>query len=523
MKTNIKLLSIATIVFSFTACSSTGKNKNLKHELAIVHVNDVHGRAETSKAEMGYAGVAALINEEREKYGAENVLFLDAGDTFHGTTFATLDKGESIAKTLDKLGLEAMVAGNHDFNYGYKRLIELDKATNFKVLTANVIDKDGKYLGTPYIIKNIQGKKVGIFGLSTPETYYKTNPNNVEGIKFLPPIEIAKQTVATLKNQGVDFIVLLSHLGDDEATERKYQSIGVAEAVDGINLIIDGHSHTRITEKKVVNNTVIVQTGEYTKDAGVIEVDFDELANGPTAIDYRLISRNEFTPTDVTKLDVNKNYKVTDEEVDNFIKGIKENQKKITDVIIGTTNVKLEGDRAFVRTGETNLSNVLTDAMIAATGADVALTNGGGIRTSIDEGSITVGDIISVLPFGNYVITKEITGADLKAALEHGLSKYPDSNGGFPQFGGIKVEMDPKKPAGQRITKITFNNKKKFDLKAKYIIATNDFMAVGGDDYTSLKNGKQVAHYPALDEILIEYIRNGAKLPAKADGRLKIK
>jgi 2',3'-cyclic-nucleotide 2'-phosphodiesterase (5'-nucleotidase family) len=161
--------------------------------------------------------------------------------------------------------------------------------------------------------------------------------------------------------------------------------------------------------------------------------------------------------------------------------------------------------------------------MIAATGADVALTNGGGIRTSIDEGSITVGDIISVLPFGNYVITKEITGADLKAALEHGLSKYPDSNGGFPQFGGIKVEMDPKKPAGQRITKITFNNKKKFDLKAKYIIATNDFMAVGGDDYTSLKNGKQVAHYPALDEILIEYIRNGAKLPAKADGRLKIK
>ena len=523
MKTNVKLLGVATIILSFTACSSAGKNKNLKHELAIVHVNDVHGRAETGKAEMGYAGVAALINEEREKYGAENVLFLDAGDTFHGTTFATLDKGESIARALDKLGLEAMVAGNHDFNYGYKRLVELDKATNFKVLTANVIDKDGKYLGTPYIIKNIQGKKVGIFGLSTPETYYKTNPSNIEGIKFLPPIEVAKQMVENLKAQGVEFIVLLSHLGDDEATEKKYQSVGVAEAVNGINLIIDGHSHTRLTEKKIINNTVIVQTGEYTKDAGVIEVDFDELSNGAAAIDYRLISRNEFIPADTTKLEPNKNYRVTDKEMDTFIKNIKENQKKITDVIIGNTNVKLEGDRAFVRTGETNLSNILTDAMIAKTGADVALTNGGGIRTSINEGSITVGDIISVLPFGNYVITKEITGADLKAALEHGLSKYPDSNGGFPQFAGIKVEMDSKKPAGQRINKITFNNNKKFDPKSKYTIATNDFMAVGGDDYTSLKNGKQIAHYPALDEILIEYIKSGVKLPAKADGRLKVK
>lgn len=523
MKTNVKLLGLGALVLSFTACTTVQRKPALKHELAIVHVNDVHGRAEAGKAEIGYAGVAALLNEERAKYGAENVLFLDAGDSLHGTTFATLGKGESIAKVLDEMKLDALVPGNHDFNYGTERLVEIDQMTNFKVLTSNVVNKDGKYVGTSYILKTINGKKVGIFGLSSPETYYKTNPNNVKGVTFLNPVETSKKMVAELKGQGAEFIILLSHLGDDESTEKYNQSIGVAEAVNGINLIIDGHSHTERKEKAVVNNTVIVQTGEYSKNAGIIEVDFDELNKGPAAIDYRLVSKAEFVPADTTKMEPSKTYIAEDETIASYIKNVKEGQKQITDVVIGTTPVKLEGDRSFVRTGETNLSNLLADSMIAKTKADVALTNGGGIRSSINEGTITVGNIITVLPFGNYVITKEITGADLKTALEHGLSKYPDSNGAFPQFGGIVVDFDPKKPVGQRITNITFKNKKKFNPKAKYIIATNDFMAVGGDGYESLKSGKEVAHYPGLDEVLVEYIQKGAKIPAKADGRLKIK
>lgn len=520
MKKNVKLLGILALVATMVGCSSLTGTPEKDYELTIVHVNDVHGRAEEGQNDgVGYARVATIAKDLEKDSKNGQVLMLDAGDVLHGTTFATLNKGESMVSVLNAAGVDYMVPGNHDFNYGEARLKELMKQAKFNVLASNVVDKNTKqHIGKEYDIKVIDGVKVGFFGLATPETYFKTNPKNVENIEFIDPIVSAKETVAKLKEQGAQFIVLLSHLGDDTSTEKKYQSIGVAEAVPAINLIVDGHSHTKLDEKKVVNGVTIVQTGEYSKNVGVVKVDFDELVKGAQAIDYTLMTKDQIMGGEINgKLVIGV---AEDEVVASTIKNIKDKQKAVTGVVIGSTPVKLEGDRSVVRTGESNLAQVITDAMLWKTGADVALTNGGGIRASINKGQITVGDVITVLPFGNYVITKSVKGSDLKAALEHGLRAYPESLGGFSQVAGLTVKFDPTKPEGQKVQEVKVKGKK-LDMNKYYVVATNDFMAIGGDGYSSLKSGKELAHYPGLDEVLVEYIQKvGIKNREQAQKRI---
>ncbi len=181
-------------------------------------------------------------------------------------------------------------------------------------------------------------------------------------------------------------------------------------------------------------------------------------------------------------------------------------QNLITSVEVGTAPTLFQGDRAFVRTGETNLGHLVTDSMLWKTGADIALTNGGGIRASINPGTVTVGDIISVLPFGNYVVTKEVKGSDLQAAIENGLRAYPDSLGAMVHLSGATVKFNQKNPAYRRTTEIKIGNEI-LDPNKTYIVAMNNFMAAGGDGYKTLVSGKEVGHYPGLDEVLIEYIK----------------
>ena len=579
MNKSVKVLGILGLLLAVTGCSSVEKKVEKDYELTIVHVNDVHGRAKEGKYDgVGYGRVATIAKNLEKNPKNGKVIMMDGGDTIHGTTFATLNKGESMIEVLNAAGLDYMALGNHDFNYGSKRLQELLPKANFKALGSNVIDKKtGKIIGQEYDIQVINGIKVGFFGLSTPETYFKTNPKNVENIEFIDPIIAAKNIVKKLQKEKVKFIVVVAHLGEDSSTDKKYQSIGVAEAVPEINIIIDGHSHTPLYEKKVVNGVTIVQTGEYSKNVGIVKVDFDILKKGALAIDYKLMTKDEilgqevgskatFTKTrkeivpenyiikpgdtlmkvsrkysipleeilkynsqvknpnsieigDVFKVPVMKevtkpveeNNKVRinevpeDSRVKSVINRIEMEQKAITEVVVGQSNFKLEGSREVVRTGESNLAQLITDAMRWKTGADIAITNGGGIRTSINPGKITKGDIIAVLPFGNYVITKELKGSQVKEALEYGLRAYPESLGGMAQVSGLVVKFDPKKPEGQKVLEVLIKGEK-LNPNKTYLVATNDFMAAGGDGYRSLKDGKEIGHYQGLDEILIEYI-----------------
>ncbi|MGL5279768.1 MAG: bifunctional metallophosphatase/5'-nucleotidase [Cetobacterium sp.] len=499
MNKNLKVFGLMGLVLALSACKALPP-KDGEYELTLVHVNDVHGRAKEGKYDgVGLARVATIAKALEQDKNNGKVLLIDAGDTMHGTTFATLTKGESMVETLNAAGLDYATLGNHDFNYGQDRLEELLSMQKYKTLAANVVDKTtGKPIAGTYDIRKIDGKKVGFFGLATPETYFKTNPNNVKNITIADPIATAKSVVAQMKKEGVKFIVVISHLGDDESTAKKLQSIGLAEAVPEIDLIIDGHSHTELKEKKVVNGVTIVQTGEYAKNVGVVKVDFDKLKNKIEAIDYTLYTKNIIMNGD--------NPVSEDAKVKATIDEISRKQEMVTNVKVGETPILLEGDRAFVRTGETNLSQLITDAMLWKTGADVALTNGGGIRASINPGEVTVGDIISVLPFGNYVITKEVKGSDLQKAVENGIRSYPESLGAMAQVSGMTVKFNVKNPAYRRVLEIKVGNEK-LDPNKTYVVATNDFMAAGGDGYSSLAGGKELGHYPALDEVLIEYIQ----------------
>jgi len=471
--------------------------------ITILHTNDSHARVFEGKYDgMGFAKLATLIDQLRlEK---EHTLLLDAGDTFHGTTFATLEQGSSIVKIMNKIGYDAMAAGNHDFNYGYKRLLELSGMTNFPVISANVIYEDtGELVLPPYTIKTINGVKLGIFGLSTPETHFKTHPKNVEGLKFTDPVEAARKMVSELKAQNVDVIIALTHLGTDASSTET--SIKVAEGAPGIDLIVDGHSHT--VDDLENSGTLIVSAGEYLKNLGVVELTFDE--------NNKLIDREA---TRITKEEAQDVTPHTDVEA--LINEIQSNQEKILSEEIGTTNVKLDGERELVRTGETNLGNLITDVMLEVTGADVAITNGGGIRASIDKGPITKGEVITVLPFGNYIQTMEVPGKVIKEALENGVSAYPEPKGAFPHVAGMTFAIDPNKPAGERVHSVKVNGKP-LDMKETYTLATNDFLAAGGDEYTMFE-GYKTNDFPALDEAVIHYIQKVKTVEPKVEGRIVI-
>ena len=467
--------------------------------ITIAHTNDTHSRVkESSNDGMGFAKVSTEI--DRLRATTKNVLVLDAGDTLHGQTIASLSKGESIVKIMNSIGYDAMTPGNHDFNYGQDRLLELSKITNFPILAANLLKADGSNVYKPYTIKEINGVKFGIFGLATPETAYKTNPKNVQGLTFQDPVVAAKKMVEELKGK-CDIVVALAHLGDNGEDT----SIEVAEKVSGINIIVDGHSHTTLPAGKLVNNTLIVQTGDYDKNLGEVNLLFKDgkLDNIRATLFSKAQAKN------ISE----------DKEILSIVSEIDKENSKVTSAVIGNTKVELDGVRGNVRTKETNLADLITNAMLDATGADIALTNGGGIRASIDVGDITKGEVITVLPFGNYVVLKEVKGSDIIAALELGISDYPKEKGGFPQVAGITYSFNPNNKAGSRLVEVKVNGKA-IDKNKVYKLATNDFMAVGGDGYTMLAGGKTLAEYPSLDEILINYIQKLGAVDIKTDGRV---
>lgn len=462
-------------------------NSTPKH-ITIIHTNDTHSRVEMDDKGglIGFERIASLVKQAKAEN--PNTLVLDAGDTLHGQTFATISKGESIIELMNIIGYDAMAPGNHDFNYGQDRLLELKELMTFPLLAANIIKDDGTEFLKPYEIKEIDGVKIAIFGLATPETAYKTSPNNVTGLTFQDPAEAAQKIVNQLKDK-VDVIVALSHLGLDESST--YRSDIVAEKVSGIDIIIDGHSHTTLQEGKEVNETLIVQAGEYGKNLGYVDLYIE---------DGKITKKTAKLSAQSDIVDI-----VADQGILDLFAKVKEENSKITSVVVGKTPVKLEGERENVRTQQTNLGSVVADAMLHQTGADIAITNGGGLRASIDEGEITKGEVITVLPFGNYVKMIEVKGSTILEAMERGVSKYPETDGGFPQVGGMTYKFDASKPANERIVEILIKGEK-LDLNKTYKLATNDFMSIGGDNYTMFKDAPLLGEFPGLDEATIEYI-----------------
>ncbi|HBR01155.1 MAG TPA: multifunctional 2',3'-cyclic-nucleotide 2'-phosphodiesterase/5'-nucleotidase/3'-nucleotidase, partial [Ruminiclostridium sp.] len=288
MKSRIlSLILVFILVFSMTAFADETAAAPAK-TIAIIHTNDVHSRVLEDSSGIGYAKVAALASDILSQSGTEPIL-VDAGDALHGQTIATLERGESIIKIMNTVGYDVMTPGNHDFNYGQDRLLELVGKAEFKIISANITKPDGAALLEGYTIIERNGAKIAFFGLSTPETSYKTNPKNVAGLTFADPVKAAENMVSVLRDKA-DVIVAVSHLGLDEASE--ITSRLVAEKVEGIDLIIDGHSHTVLNEPLKVNDTLIVQTGEYLKNVGTVQIELDE-NNKVTGIKAGLVTKEQ--------------------------------------------------------------------------------------------------------------------------------------------------------------------------------------------------------------------------------------
>lgn len=481
----IALVLSLSMIFSTTTLYAAADSVNTT--ITIAHTNDTHARVSTdSKTIIGFAGISNIVKDLKVKN--PNTLLVDAGDTFHGQSFATLEQGSSIVSIMNAMNYDLMVPGNHDFNYGQARLLELKALAKFPIISANIMKSDGSTLLDGTYIKEIGGIKVGFFGITTPETAYKTNPKNVEGLTFADVITTSKAKVAELKLKA-DVIVAVTHVGTDPASE--VTSDMIAKAVTGIDLIIDGHSHTVYETGYVVNGTTIVSTGSYDANLGV--VDLTITAGKVSKVTARLIN----TTTALTYGE--------DTVIKDLIATVKAGQSSVLSQVVGSTTVALDGLRDHVRTGETNMGNLITSAMLKLTGADVAITNGGGIRDSINVGEITKNEILTVLPFGNYIITKEVTGADIVAAIEMGTGSYPASAGMFPHLGNVTYTLDQNKAKGQRVSDVKIKGQPVV-LTKTYILATNDFMAVGGDGYTMFKDKKTVNEYIGLDEAVIQYV-----------------
>lgn len=460
--------------------------------VTIVHTNDVHGHvwAEEGGA-MGYAHLAAVINGIRET--KENVLLLDAGDTFQGSSAASLSRGESIVQIMNSMGYDAMAAGNHDFAYGWQRLGELAEMAAFPVLSANVQKPDGSQLLKSFTIKEVDGIRIGIIGLTTLETRYKTHPHNVEGLIFADPVERAREVVEELRDE-CDLLIALAHLplmdGEDSC-------VRLAEEVEELDLIVSGHSHVPLENSLVINDTLIVQAGEYGEKLGIVDI---VLRDGVPEV----VNASLYTPAWTgASLPV-------DEAVQTVITETNKEYEKLLSQVIGWTDVFLDGERDHVRTRATNLGTLVAEAMRAATGADGAIMNGGGIRASIKAGEITRRDVLDVLPLDNFVLVKELKGSVLLQALENGVAEYPEISGAFPQVAGIEFRFDPARKPGNRIIEVKVAGEE-LDPDRLYRIAINDFMAAGGIGYTMLEEGRVLGEPGILEDIVVEFIQQNLK------------
>ncbi len=459
----------------------------------IFHTNDIHGGVDEN---IGFAKFKHFINLANEYTRAEGYLVLDAGDIFHGTPFATVELGQSVAQVLKVVGYDAMSPGNHDFNYGQDRLIELGKVADVELLAANVKTIEGKLRYGDCFVKEIGEMRVGVFGLTTPETGTKTNPENVVGLTFGTEEEIvaeAKSMVQVLQERGVDVIIGLMHMGID--TDSRIKSTTIASQVDDIDLIIDGHSHSELNQYEIVNGTILTSTGEHFKNVGVVTIQYDLMADEIIKLVPHQISMKQLEKCE------------EDTEVKSVIDRIKNNQKSILEEVIGTTAIKLEGGRSSVLNGHTNLGHLLTAAMLNETQADISLINGGTIRDSIDVGMITKGDVLKVLPFSNHIVTVEMTGKQLIEILNQGLVI---GSGRFLHFAGLLVEAKLVQEAGcpdrYEVLSVQFNQQP-LELIQTYVVAMNDFMVAGGDDYQMSQSSNLLNSFGTLDEALISYVK----------------
>ena len=502
---------------------------DIRYELAsdytgktvILHTNDVHGRID------GYAYIAGLRNYFLD-LGAE-VILVDAGDFSQGSVYVSSSKGAAAVEMMNAAGYDIVTLGNHEFDFGYEKLMENLSTATFQTICASItLDETGAgILPSSAIFTTPSGLKVAFVGVETPETVTKVNPGLINMITFatFDKLYETTQTAVDEVRGEADLVIGLCHLGvDAESKANGYRSIDMLAKVTGFDMVIDGHSHTVMTAGQ--NGEPIQSTGTQFANIGVIVIDNE--AKG--------IEANFLVPTYVgSKL---YSFKFIDATVKAKADEITAKVDEEYNAVFATSEVLLNGDKApGNRTEETNLGDLITDAMVWSVvkeggieqvepNAVVGITNGGGIRAPIVAGDVSKKDINTVLPFGNTVAVVYITGAELLEALEASTFCTPDAVGGYPQTSGIEWTLDTTKafdqgdiyvldgkessyyaPASINRVTITAINGEPFDENATYAVVTNNFCAVGGDTYNVFaRSSSSFDTGIPMDEAVMAYV-----------------
>lgn len=513
--------------------SASGQQSDLP-EANIIHTNDVHGRIVEEKGVIGDAKLAAVIEEERKNN--PSTLVVDAGDAFQGLPISNSSKGEERAKLLNEMGYDAMAVGNHEFDFGLDEAKKYKEILNFPLLSSNTYVNGARLFEASTIVdkdKNVVGDEFVVIGVTTPETATKTHPKNVQGVTFKDPISEVNSVIdevearAAAEGKSYKNYVVLAHLGVDTTTPVEWRGSTLAEALSNNPklkgkrvTVIDGHSHT-VQSTTYGDNVTYNQTGSYLNNIGKITYKANQLLGNPQQISAA--STKDVVPNAKIAAMVKKIKEAYDAE----------NAKVIRD----NSPVELNGQRENVRVRETNLGNVVADALYeyGQTGfshkTDLAVTNGGGLRETIAKDKpITKGDVIAVLPFGNTISQIKVTGqniADMFAkslgsilqekngqpVLDENGQPLLEPSGGFLQVSGAKVYYDTTLPAEKRILHIEIKNPEtgkyeNLDPAKEYYLTTNDFLAAGGDGYTMLGGAREEG--PSMDVAFADYL-------AKAD------
>lgn len=510
-------LTLVTVASAEEPAKPVISPKPESETIVLLHTNDVHGAVEE------YAKVAAL----KEKYEKEGnyVLLMDAGDFIQGDPTVNTTKGAAAVELMNLCGYDVAALGNHEFDYGYENLKKLNNEAKFPVLGANVLYGGKAAFGDHVVFTSPAGTKIGVFGLDTPETATKAHPGKIKGVTFLGQekaeamFDCAQKQVDALKAEKCDLVICLAHLGTDQES-MGHRSIDLLNHVNGIDVLIDGHSHSTLEEVKAaiggtikVKDTYLTSTGTKLENIGKV-----------TIVDGKV---TEVTSIATKGLDITPN-----EAVDTRAKEIRKGIDDAYGTVFAKSEIDLNGVKANVRTGETNMGNLITDAMLwgaekNGVKADAAVTNGGGIRASINKGNITKKDVNTVLPFGNELSIVKVTGAELLEALEASTFCTPEAIGGFPHVAGIQFTLDTTKAynAGENypgstyakpasINRVTIQTVggKPFNLTDTYSIVTNDFLAEGGDTYYVFKAATSNINLGIpLDEVVMDYITTQLK------------
>lgn len=503
-------------------------------EANILHTNDVHGRIVEEKGVIGDAKLAAVIDEERAKN--PSTLVVDAGDAFQGLPISNSSKGEERAKILNEIGYDAMAVGNHEFDFGLDEAKKYKEILNFPLLSSNTYINGARLFEASTIVdkdKNVVGDEFVVIGVTTPETATKTHPKNVQGVTFTDPISEVNKVIdeiearATAEGKTYKNYVVLAHLGVDTTTPVEWRGSTLAEELSknpklkGKRVtVIDGHSHT-VQSTTYGENVTYNQTGSYLNNIGKITYQANQLLGNPQQISAA--STKNVVPNAKVAAMVQKIKEQYDAE----------NAKIVRD----NSPVELNGQRENVRVRETNLGNVVADALYeyGQTGfshkTDLAVTNGGGLRETISKDKpITKGSVIAVLPFGNTISQIKVTGQNIadmftkslgsilqekdgKTVLDENGQPLLEPSGGFLQVSGAKVYYDTTLPAEKRVLYVEIKNPETgqyepLNLTKDYYLTTNDFLAAGGDGYTMLGGAREEG--PSMDVAFSDYL-------AKAD------